>query len=69
MAKVELAYSEEINDIVDAIEANELWIEGVLTDKRAFECIDENCCAKITCRNMDTYAYSRKMIPHFIYSS
>ncbi|MDD3279034.1 MAG: hypothetical protein PHG16_09175 [Lachnospiraceae bacterium] len=69
MAKIELAYSEEINDIVDAIEANELWMDGVLTDKKAFECIDEKCSAKITCRNMDTFAHSRKMMPHFIYAS
>ncbi len=66
MARVEFAYSLEINDIVDAMEANELWIEGILNDKRAFECIDENCEAKITCKNMDTFAYDRKVIPHFI---
>ena len=41
MAKVELAYSLEINDIVDAIEANALWLEGILSDKRAFECVYE----------------------------
>ena len=41
MAKVELAYSFEINDIVDAMEANELWLEGILSDKRAFECVYE----------------------------
>ncbi|MCI6139259.1 MAG: hypothetical protein SOX46_10735 [Clostridiaceae bacterium] len=41
MAKVELAYSLEINDIVDAMEANELWLEGILSDKRAFECVYE----------------------------
>lgn len=49
MAKVELAYSLEINDIVDAMEANELWLEGILSDKRAFECVYEkktglDCC-------------------------
>ncbi|CVI67490.1 hypothetical protein NDGK_00887 [Clostridiales bacterium CHKCI001] len=69
MAKIDLAYNLEINNIVDAIEANELWIEGVLKDKRAFECIDENCNAKITCKNMDTFADKRKVNPHFIMSS
>ena len=69
MAKIDLAYSEEIDDIIDAIEANELWIEGILINKKAFECIDENCNARITCKNMDTFAHGRKMIPHFIYSS
>ena len=69
MAKIDLAYSLEIHDIVDAMEANELWIEGVIKDKKAFECIQDLCEAKITCRNMDTLATERKMIPHFIYSS
>lgn len=69
MAKVELAYSLEINAIVDAMEANELWLESILSDKRAFECIYENCDAKITCKNMDTYADNRKVIPHFIMAS
>lgn len=66
MAKIELAYSLEIDDVVDAMEANELWLEGVLIDKRAFECASKNCDAKITCKNMDTFADSRKVMPHFI---
>ena len=69
MAKVELAFNLEINDIVDAMEANELWLEGILHDKRAFKCVYENCDAKITCKNMDTYADNRKVIPHFIMAS
>lgn len=66
MSRIELAYSLEINDLVDAMEANELWLEGILSDKRAFECIYEDCEAKITCKNMDTFADDRKVIPHFI---
>lgn len=69
MARIDLAYSLEIGYIVDAMEANELWMEGILRDKKAFECIDENCNAKITCKNMDTFADSRKKIPHFIMSN
>lgn len=69
MAKIDTAYSFEINDVIDAMEANELWIEGILQDKRAFKCIDENCNAGITCKNMDTFADKRKMNPHFIMSS
>ena len=42
MAKIETAFSLEINDFVDAIEANELWMEGVLKDKKAFICVGEN---------------------------
>lgn len=68
MAKIELAYSLEIQCIVDAMEANEMWIEGRLHDKRKFVCVDDTCDAKITCKNMDTFAYKRKMNPHFIMS-
>ena len=68
MAKIETAFSLEINDFVDAIEANELWMEGVLKDKKAFICVGENCYAGITCKNMDTFASDRKRIPHFIMS-
>ena len=60
MAKIEKAFSLEINDFVDAIEANELWMEGVLKDKKAFICVGENCYAGITCKNMDTFASDRK---------
>lgn len=69
MAKIDTAYSFEANDVIDAIEANELWLEGILKDKRAFKCIDENCDARITCKNMDTFADKRKVNPHFIMSS
>lgn len=69
MAKIELAYSLEVCDVVDAIEANELWLEGVIKDKRAFICTGEGCSAGVTCKNMDSYPESRKMIPHFIMSS
>lgn len=69
MASIDLAYSLELGEVVDAMEANELWIEGILTNKWAFECADENCNAKITCKNMDTYADERKVKPHFIMSS
>lgn len=69
MAKIDIAYSFEIEDVIDAMEANELWLEGVLKNKRAFKCIDKNCDAKITCKNMDTFADERKMNPHFIMSN
>ena len=68
MAKIDTAYSLEIKDVIDAIEANELWIEGILKDKRLFKCIDDNCNARITCKNMDTFADKRKVNPHFIMS-
>ena len=69
MAKIDLAYSLEIDEVIDAMEANEMWIEGRLFDKKAFVCPDPACDAKITCKNMDTYAEKRKMNPHFIMAS
>ena len=68
MAKIEIAYNLEIHDVIDPMEANELWLDGILKDKRAFKCIDENCDAGITCKNMDTYADNRKQNPCFIMS-
>lgn len=34
MAKIDLAYSLEIDEVIDAMEANEMWIEGRLFDKK-----------------------------------
>ena len=68
MAMIERAFSLEIHDFVNAIEANELWMEGVLSDKKAFVCVGEGCIAGITCKNMDKLAADRKQIPHFIMS-
>ena len=62
MAKIEVAYSLEIEEYVGAIEANELWIDGKLKDKKAFICAGKDCYAGITCKNMDTYASDRKMM-------
>ncbi|MBD5096874.1 MAG: hypothetical protein HDT40_07725 [Lachnospiraceae bacterium] len=69
MAKIDLAYSLEIDDVIDAMEANEMWIDGQVLDKKAFVCPDPTCDARITCKNMDTYADKRKMNPHFIMAS
>lgn len=66
--KIEIAYNLEIHRVIDAMEANKLWLDGKLKDKRAFKCIDENCDAGITCKNMDTYADNRKQNPYFIMS-
>ena len=69
MARIETAYSLELKRIMDPMEANEFWMDGLLKDKKAFKCIDENCSAGITCKNMDTFAENRKVNPHFIMSS
>lgn len=65
MAKIEKAYSKELGGVMDSIEANELWSEGILFDKTAFECIDSNCHAQITCANMDKKKIDMKKNPYF----
>ena len=65
MAKIERAYSIELGRNMDAIEANELWSENILVEKRAFECKDPNCEAQITCNNMDKMTVKMKRTPHF----
>lgn len=65
MSKLEEAYSIEYNDIVDAEKAYELFWDGTISDKRAFQCTDPNCEAQITCVNIDKKRAAMKQIPHF----
>ena len=67
MAKIEMAFSLEINDFVDAIEANELWMEGILKDKREFICVGENCSVRITCKNMADFTSKTYTLKAFLY--
>lgn len=50
---------------MDAIRAHELWCEGILKDKTAFQCKDPNCVAQITCANMDKKKSEMKRTPYF----
>lgn len=65
MAKIEKAYSLELGRNIDAVEAHELWLEGVITDKKAFKCRDASCSAQITCANMDKKKPEMKRTPYF----
>lgn len=65
MAKIEEAYSIEYQDVIDAEKAYELFWEGGIKDKRAFECTDPNCEAQITCVNADKIRAEMKQTPHF----
>ena len=65
MAKIDYAYSLEIGEAIDAIQAQELYFDEILKDKRNFMCCDSNCGAKITCANMDKSYGEMKRIPHF----
>ncbi|SHJ73690.1 hypothetical protein SAMN02745248_00789 [Hathewaya proteolytica DSM 3090] len=65
MAKIDYAWSLEQKRELTASEAHESWIIGDLHDKTAFECIDKNCNAQITCVNMDKQQHQMKMREHF----
>ncbi|AFL99271.1 hypothetical protein Desde_0826 [Desulfitobacterium dehalogenans ATCC 51507] len=63
--KIEEAYSYDYMDVVDAEKAYELFWEGVIKDKRNFECPAQNCKAQITCSNIDKQIEEMKNTPHF----
>lgn len=65
MSKLEEAYSLEYNDVIDAEKAYELFWDGTISDKRAFQCTDPNCEAQITCVNIDKKRTEMKQTPHF----
>lgn len=65
MASLNYAYSKEIDDIIDAELAYELFWNDVIKDKKAFSCPDPNCNANVTCANMDTPNFDLKQNPHF----
>ena len=69
MAKIEFAYSEEYGEVISAIEANELWEFGIISNKKAFICEAFGCSARITCKNMDIPIGQQKVISHYIMSS
>lgn len=66
--KIDIAYSKEKQKYITAIEANELWQNGELQDKRAFTCPGKECSVKVTCKNMDKFEVDQKRVPHFIWS-
>lgn len=65
MAKFEKAYSLELGYMIDAEKAYELFWEGIIKDKRAFQCLGTNCQAQITCVNIDKERSEMKQVPHF----
>lgn len=65
MSNLEEAYSLEYNDVIDAEKAYELFWEEIISDKRAFQCIDPDCDAQITCVNIDKVRADMKVRPHF----
>lgn len=64
--KIPEAYSNEYEDIIDAEKAYELYWDGEITDKRKFQCKNDNCYAQITCANIDKERVLMKKKPYFL---
>ncbi len=62
---IEEAYSLEIDQVIDAEIAYDLYWSGKLKDKQNFICAGDNCQAQITCANMETPEQNLKQVPHF----
>lgn len=64
--KIPEAYSIELEEIIDAEKAYELYWDGEISDKRAFECKNDNCEAQITCANIDKERFLMRKRPYFL---
>lgn len=62
---LEEAYSLEINQVIDADIAYDLYWSGILTDKQKFICPGDNCEAQVTCACMDIAEQDLRQVPHF----
>ena len=60
-----IAYSLEFKQIIDAEKAYDLFQSEVIKEKRAFECPNENCTALIICINIDRPLQETKKSVHF----
>lgn len=65
MAKLPFAFSIEINDIIDAEQAYELFWSGIIQNGSAFNCPEENCEGNATCINVDKAENDMLQHPHF----
>ncbi len=63
MAKIEEAHSLEYGEVIDVEKAYELYWDGLIQDKRAFEC--PGCSRKITAAGIDKDRTEMKNTPHF----
>jgi len=62
---LDIALSTEINKIIDAEQAYDYFLAGIITDKRAFVCPSPNCNAQITCCNIDKEFHDMRQHQHF----
>lgn len=65
MTSLSKARSRETNEIITPEEADALYLERKIRDKREFECIGYGCGAKITCANLDKPKKHRRRAPYF----
>ncbi len=62
---MDIAFSLDMKDIIDPEKAYELFWKGIITNKRNFECPDENCSAQVTCANIDKLEHNMKQGVHY----
>ncbi|WP_312179835.1 hypothetical protein [Pantoea sp. CTOTU46764] len=62
---LDVAYSLEIEDFIDADKAYEFYWSGLITNKKAFICPGDNCNAQVTCANIDEETHNMRVVPHF----
>lgn len=70
MVKIDFAYCPKLNNYIDAVKANELWLDGFLTDedKNTFVCPGDTCSAQITCANMTKSKIEMIRAPYFLFT-
>lgn len=62
---MDISYSIEFKQVIDAEKAYDLFQSEVIKQKRAFECPNENCSAQFTCVNIDRPIQETKKSVHF----
>lgn len=70
MVKIDFAYCPKIDKYIDAVKANELWLDSRLndSDKKSFLCPGKSCSAQITCANMDKTRIEQVRSPYFVFT-
>lgn len=63
--KIEHAFSDDLNEIVDIDTAYELFTAGRILDKRNFSCLYRDCAGDITAANLDKLRQDMAVDPHF----
>lgn len=62
---LDIAYSLEFDDYIDADRAYDLYWSGFIKDNHAFICPGTDCYAQVTCANLYGDTQSMKVVPHF----